>query len=215
MRAQHATLIAFFFCAWPTVSVAGPIEFSLMPTGLWTPPGSSGISTGLTPINPLNVNYTFDPITGTPTAISVVAYDPSRVPPPPSNPSGIAHWNNAGPFKVALHLTDTASGDFADFTFKGHIHMFNNGPRAKWTGDVYFQFLDDTAITLGDHTYFIWGINDKDAGPATVLVRVELNTLPASPAHAPEPATVLLATLGLAPLALRRVWRKPREPGAP
>jgi len=206
MRAHHALFGALLLVGSPAVATAGPIEFSLMPTGLWTPPGSSGISTGLVPITPLNVNYTFDPITGTPTAVSVVAYDPSLVPPPPSNPSGIAHWNNAGPFKVDLHLTDTASGESADFTFKGHIHMFNDGPRAKWTGDVDFRFLDDTSITLGDYTYFVWGINDRDDGPATVLIRIEPNPGGTPAAHAPEPTTLLLTALGLAPLALRR-WR--------
>jgi len=204
MRARHAPLIAFFLLGWPTLSHGGPIEFSLMPTGLWTPPGSHGISNGLTPVIPLNVDYTYDPITGTPTAVAVVAFDPSLVPPPPSNPSGIAHWNNAGPFRVTLHLTDAASGESSDFTLKGHIHMYNTGPRVKWYGDVYYQFLDETEVTLGDYTYFIWGINDKDAGPATVNVRVEPNA--PTTATTPEPATFVLAASSLAPLILRR-WR--------
>ena len=208
MPARHAALIVLSLCVWPAVSTAGPIEFSLMPTSLWTPPGSSGISSGLKLISPLNINYTYDPLTGTPTAVSVVAYDPSLVPPPPSNPSGVAHWNNAGPFKVTLELTDTASGEISDVTLMGHIHMFNNSTEAKWDGSIYFQFLDDAEITLGDYTYFIWGINDKDAGPATVHVRVEPNTPPVPPAHAPEPATIVLAALGLAPVALRWLRRR-------
>jgi hypothetical protein len=206
MRAVHAALTVVSICAWPAAAHAGPIEFSLMPTNLWTPPGSSGISSGLTLISPVNVNYTFDPLTGTPTAVAVVGFDPSLVPPPPSNPSGVAHWNNAGPFKVTLHLTDSASGESADLTLMGHIHMFDNSPNAKWDGQVYFQFLDNTEITLGDYTYFIWGINDKDAGPATVEIRIEPSG-PPTPAHAPEPGTILLAALGLVPFGLRFVLR--------
>jgi hypothetical protein len=205
MRAGQALFAALFLLGSPAVAVAGPIEFSLLPTSLWTPPGSHGISTGLVPIIPLNLSYTFDPATGTPTAVEVVAFDWSLVPPPPSNPSDIAHWNNAGPFHVTLHLTDAASGESADFEMKGHIHMFNNqGPgKDKWQGDIEFRFLDETKLTLGDHTYSIWGINDRDAGPATVHITVEPN----SPAHAPEPATLALGLLGLLPFALRRAFR--------
>ena len=205
MRTDRALLLALFLFGSPTVSNAGPIEFELMPTSLWTPPGSHGISTGLVPINPLNLSYTFDPEVGTPTAVEVVAFDWSLVPPPPSNPSDIAHWNNAGPFKVTLHLTDAASGESADFELKGHIHMVNNpgNSGSKWDGDIYFKFLDETEVTLGDHTYIIWGINDRDAGPATVHVTVEPN----SPLDSPEPATLLLGVFGLVPLAVRRVLR--------
>jgi len=204
MRTDRALLLALFLLGSPTVSNAGPIEFGLLPTSLWTPPGSHGIATGLVPISPLNLSYTFDPDVGTPTAVEVVAFDWSLVPPPPSNPSDAAHWNNAGPFKVTLHLTDAASGESADFELKGHIHMFNNqGKGSKWDGDIYFKFLDETEVTLGDHTYIIWGINDRDAGPATVHVTVEPN----SPLDAPEPATLLLGVFGLVPFAVRRVLR--------
>jgi hypothetical protein len=179
-----------------------------MPTGLWTPPGSHGISTGLVPIVPLNLSYSFDPATGTPTAVEVVAFDWSLVPPPPSNPSDIAHWNNAGPFKVTLHLTDADSGESADFELKGHIHMFNNhGKGSKWEGDIYFKFLDETEVTLGDHTYSIWGINDRDEGPATVHITVEPNSPGSNSSQAPEPATLLLGVFGLVPLAVRRAMR--------
>jgi hypothetical protein len=84
--------------------------------------------------------------------------------------------------------------------------MFDSSPNAKWDGQVYFQFLDNTEFTLGDYTYFIWGINDKDAGPATVDIRIEPSA-PPPPAHAPEPGTILLATLGFAPIALRFLVR--------
>jgi hypothetical protein len=204
MRVRQALLAALFLLQWPAAATAGPIEFSLMPTGLWTPPGSHGISAGLVPCVLPMMNYAYDPATGVPVAVEVVTYDWSLVPPPPSNSSGVAHWNNAGPFKVTLLLTDADSGQSAEFELKGHIHMYGNSPQDKWGGDLYWQFLDETEVTLGGHHYVIWGINDRDAGPATVHVRVE----PGSPAQAPEPGTLLLAALGLAPIALRRVWRR-------
>jgi len=211
MRSHRALWLALFLFGSPAVSEAGPIEFTLLPTNLWTPPGSHGISTGLVPIIPLNLSYTFDPAVGTPTAVEVVAFDWSLVPPPPSNPSDIAHWNNAGPFKVTLHLTDAASGESADFELKGHIHMFNNHSKgsSKWEGDIYFKFLDDTEVTLGDYTYSIWGINDRDEGPATVHIVVQgsLESSSPSPPPAPEPATLLLCALGLVPVAVRRALR--------
>jgi hypothetical protein len=209
MRTRVATLIALFVLGWPSPAVAGPIEFQLLPTGLWTPPGSNGISTGLVPIIPLNLNYSYDPATGIPTAVEVVAFDSSLVPPPPKKPGDDPHWNNAGPFKVTLQLTDADSGESGEFELKGHIHMFNNhGPGAsKWDGDVYFKFLDSTEITLGDHTYVIWGINDKDAGPATVHITVE----PGTEAHSPEPGTIVLAALGLAPIGLGLIRHRLRR----
>jgi hypothetical protein len=109
---------------------------------------------------------------------------------------------------VTLQLTDAASGESADFDLKGLIHMVNNPGKdsSKWDGDIYFKFLDETSVTLGDHTYVIWGINDRDEGPATVHITVEPN----SPLHAPEPATLLLGVFGLVPLAVRRVFRTNR-----
>ena len=215
MRTHRALLLALVLFGSPAVANAGPIEFSLMPTNLWTPPGSHGIATGLVPIVPLNLTYTFDPATGTPTAVEVVAFDWSLVPPPPSNPSDVAHWNNAGPFKVTLHLADAASGESADFELKGHIHMFNNqGKGSKWEGDIYFKFLDETEVTLGDHTYSIWGINDRDEGPATVHITVEPNSPGSNSSQAPEPATLLLCALGLAPLAIRWAWRSAAPVGS-
>jgi hypothetical protein len=206
MRALHALFAAFVALATPSLCLAGPIEFQLIPTSLWTPPGSQGISKGLVLISPLTPDYTFDPAGGAPSAVTVVGYDGSLVPPPPCKPSGVSHWNNAGPFKVTLHLTDAASGESADVELKGHIHMVHNPQKAKprWDGDIEFRFLDDAQVTLGDYTYFLWGINNRDEGPATVHVRVEPN----SPGpDAPEPGTLLLAGLGIAPIVLRRLWR--------
>jgi hypothetical protein len=167
------------------------------------------------PIIPLNLSYSFDPETGEPTAVEVVAFDWSLIPPPPSNPSGVAHWNNAGPFKVTLHLTDMASGESADIELKGHIHMFDNHEQenSRWLGDVEFRFLDETKVTLGDYTYAIWGINDRDEGPATVHIAV--GGWAQAPESTPEPATILLAALGAAPLAVRRVVRRPAAPANP
>lgn len=208
MRVRQALLVALILSGSPSMCFAGPIEFQLLPTHLWTPPGSHGISTGLVPIIPLNLSYSFDPETGVPTAVEVVAFDWTLVPPPPSNPSDVAHWNNAGPFKVTLHLTDSASGESADVELKGHIHMFNNHEHhnSRWMGDLYFRFLDEAKVTLGDCTYAIWGINDRDEGPATVHIAVDGS--PSSPESTPEPATLVLGAIGLLPLALRRALRK-------
>jgi hypothetical protein len=210
MRSRHTIPVLFALLAHPAVTSAGPIEFDLVPTNLYVTPGSPAITAALELQLSPGPHHAFDLADGVPTRVGVVQYDPSRLPQPAPldiHPDGTTHWNNEGYFRVDMRLTDAASGEFADFSLWGRAHMYNQYADGQWGGQTFFWFGDwgnARSFTLGGNDYSLWGQEHYTDEQPTVAVWVG----PDSPGpHAPEPGTLLLAALGLAPLALRHFRR--------
>ena len=206
MRVRHSVFVLFALVGWPAASSAGPIEFALTPGNLTTTsPWAPALGMALVPILPPSPVYTFDPAANSPTTVGVVAYEPERLPTPAArdiHPDGTTHWNNDGYFKVDITLTDSASGESATLPFGGRAHMYNTySTQGGWGGVTYFWFQDFARVTLGGNEYTLWGANHYDTGPASVNVWVG----PDAPNMTPEPSTILLGALALAPLGLRRL----------
>ena len=208
MRLRRTALVLATLFAPPGAAAAGPIEFALNTGNVTTSPGSPALGMTLRPFQPPGPIFTFDPIANVPVTLPAVFAEPGRIPAPAArdiHPDGTTHWNNDGYFGVDVSLTDVASGQTAVLHFNGRAHMYNRYSTADgWTGETYFWFQDYAAVTLGGNRYTVWGANHYSSGPASVSVWVGDNP----PLHTtPEPGTLALAALGLAPLGLRRLKR--------
>ncbi len=204
MSLRHSVLTLFTLFGLPAISAAGPIEFDLTSVQFWTDLNAPALGMTLSPTLPPGAVYNFNPATGQPTAVGVIGYQPSRIPNPAPidiHPDGTTHWNNEGFFGITVKLTDVASGQSADLSFGGRAHMYNGFSTSfGWGGVTFFWFMDEASVTLGGKDYTIWGTNWYDTGPPTLDVWVGPNP----PVNlAPEPGTLLLGALGLAPLGLR------------
>jgi hypothetical protein len=210
MRLRKITFVLLALCACPAVSFAGPIEFQLYPTNLQVEPGNPAIGASLYLLPP-GGPYAVDPATGTAPTVPLVGYDPTRLPQPAPidvHPNGTAHWNNDGYFTVGYRITDVASGQFADFTAGGRAHQYNFYSDGQWTGETVFWFGGLDRVTLGGNDYTIWGPG-AEGKYAADLPALSVWVGPNPPAHlTPEPATLALAALGLAPFAFRRLRKK-------
>jgi hypothetical protein len=213
MRSRHTIPVLFALLAIPAVASAGPIQFDLVPTNLYVAPGSPAIAGALELQLSPGPTHTFDLADGVPARVGVVQYNPSRLGQPAPidiHPDGTTHWNNDGYFRVDMRLTDSASGAYADFSLWGRAHMYNQYADGQWGGTTYFWFGNwgnARSFTLGGNEYSLWGQERYTDEQPAVSVWVG----PDSPGpHAPEPGTLLLAALGLAPLALR-AWRGKKQ----
>jgi len=201
-RAVPSALLALGL--FPAHGLAGPIEFDLYPMNLTVQPGKPALTGALDLVispNPWRIVDSANPVV---VPMEVVEYHPQNLPlPAPSDihPDGTTHWNNDGYFGLDLRLTDTASGESADFHFAGRAHMYNvYSTGSGWSGLTDFWFRDFARVTLGGNDYTLWGANWYDTGPVTVNVWVGPNP-PVS--NAPEPGTFVLAMIALAPLGAR------------
>jgi hypothetical protein len=209
MRTRLSLFALIALVGWPAASSAGPIEFSLSPGNITNSPWAPALGMALVPIQPPGPVYTFDPAANTPVTVGVVAYEPQRISTPAPrdiHPDGTTHWNNDGYFGIDVGLIDFASGEVATLHFSGRAHMYNfYSTQGGWTGTTDFWFQDYAHVTLGGNEYTVWGANWFDTGPVALDVWVGPNP----PLHlAPEPGTLLLGALALAPLTLRRLRRK-------
>jgi hypothetical protein len=210
MHSRLSAFALFSLLASPAASVAGPIEFELYPTGLYVEPGKPALAAALdltlSP-NPWAVIDSENPVV---VPMGVVDYKPWNLPQPAAidiHPDGTTHWNNDGYFRVDVRLTDSASGEYADFSIWGRAHMYNQYADGQWTGTTYFWFGDwgnSRQFMLGGNEYSVWGQERYTPELPTVSVWVGPN----SPGpHAPEPATLALAAIGLVPIGIRRLRR--------
>ena len=101
-----------------------------------------------------------------------------------------------GAVPVEVTLTDLASGDAATFVapYFGHFDISEDHYQAALEPDPLFQ----TRLTLGDNVYAVSGALYR--GGLTVSVEPRMS----SPATVPEPATALMAAVGLAGVGLAR-----------
>jgi hypothetical protein len=120
------------------------------------------------------------------------------------------------PYSLSIHLTDLASNQSGDLTFKGEF----NGTLDAATANITTTFLDPKtqSVVLGQHTYTV-ALNSyvpPGGPPQTVFgaigahVSIADATTPGAGgggvSDAPEPSALLLAALALpAALACRRV----------
>lgn len=207
MSKRSSAFVLFALLAWPAVSSAGPIEFKLSPT-LTVSPGAPALDMTLVPSVP-PPTYTFDPEAGTAINVSLVDYDPTRLPQPDPihvHEDGTTHWNNEGYFNVDVSVLDIASGESAQIHFGGRAHNYNTYSTSNgWGGTTYFWFQGYARVTLGGNEYTIWGANQYEPGSAAVNVWVG----PDAPfSNTPEPGTLLLGAIALVPIGLGRLRRK-------
>jgi hypothetical protein len=208
MHLRKILFVLLALLALPAAASAGPIEFRLTTGNITTSPWAPALALTLQPFQPPGAAFAFDPVADTPVTLPAVSAVPELIPTPAPidiHPDGTTHWNNEGFFGVDVSLTDVASGESATFHFGGAAHMYNNYSTSDgWRGITYFWFQDVKYVTLGGNDYTIWGANMYSEGPASVNVWVGDNP----PFHAtPEPGTLALAALGLAPFGLRRLRR--------
>jgi MYXO-CTERM domain-containing protein len=206
MTLRNVALALVAFVGLPAIASAGLIEFNLTPGNLTYTNPNPGADVALGPIPPPGGVYSFDPATGAPVAVNTLSYYPQLLPAVPAwstvRPDGTVHWAANGYYGLPLTLTDTASGEFATFTFYGQAYMVADySPATGWTGVADFSSQDWHQVRLGGNLYTVWGVDS--AGSAAVDVWVG-NGVPPAPQYTPEPGTFALAALGLAPLLLRR-----------
>ena len=213
MRVRLSLFALFSLVGWPAACAAGPIQFELFPTSLYVQPDKpalvAALDLALSP-NPRRIIDSENPVVA---RMGVLDYKPWNLPQPAPidiHPDGTTHWNNDGFFRVDMRLTDSASGEFADFSLWGRAHMYNQYANGQWTGTTFFWFGDwgnSREFTLGGNEYSVWGQEKFTAESPTVSVWCGPN----SPGpHAPEPGTFLLGAFALVPLGLYRLWRNAR-----
>src|SRR5262245_59401047 len=178
MKLRCSVFVLLTLFATPAIGNAGPIKFDLYPTNLSVEPGhpalSAALSLALSP-NPWAIVDSEHPVV---VPMAVVDYKPWNLPQPRSidvYPDGTTHWNNDGYFRVDLQLTDSASGESADFSVWGRAHMYNQFANGQWSGTTWFWFMGFNQFTLGVNEYTIWETNWYDQGPPTVDVWIGPN----------------------------------------
>jgi hypothetical protein len=211
MKLRRYLLVLVGWCVFPALGVAGPIQFEIYPTQLSVEPGNPALTSALQLTLSPNPRAIIDSENPVAVPVEVVTYNPANLPQPSPidiHPDGTTHWNNDGYFRVDMRLVDMASGESADFSLWGRAHMYNQYAGGQWTGTTWFWFGDwgnSRAFTLGGNEYSVWGQERFTTELPTVSVWVGPN----SPGpHAPEPATLILVAMGLAPIGIRQLRRR-------
>ena len=212
MNLRLSTLALVGLCVFPALGAAGPIQFELYPTQLSVESGHPALTSALQLTLSANARAVIDSESPSVVPVEVVEYHPEHLPQPAPidiHPDGTTHWNNDGYFRVDMRLVDTASGESADFSLWGRAHMYTQYADGQWTGTTWFWFGDwgnSRPFTLGGNEYSVWGQERY----TTELPAVSVWVGPNSPGpHAPEPATLVLVAIGLAPIGIRRLRRRP------
>ena len=112
---------------------------------------------------------------------------------PPPGPGAAAG------FRMLLEITDGASGLVGHTQFGGRGVLLSAGPESE------LQAGDEVLLDLGRHRYDITARAGGGEETARIFADVVVTDLPT--AATPEPATLLMAGLGLAGVGLRRVRR--------
>ncbi|MDY3562394.1 PEP-CTERM sorting domain-containing protein [Gemmata sp. JC673] len=205
-------LSALSLCALtclPALASAGPIAFTLGAGNLTTSPDAPQLGMALVPVVTSTATRSAELDSTQPVTLGVVAYEPGRIPTPDPrdvHPDGTTHWNNDGYFAVDVNLVDYASGESAILTLHGRAHMYSNYTTGSgWSGQTVFWFDEREQVTLGGNTYTVWGANRFTDGSGQAAVNVWVGS--GAPVATPEPGTLVLAALGLAPIGLRRFRR--------
>lgn len=202
MRLRTPAFAFLVVLAGPALCAAGPIDFSYAVTG-----GMVAAPDGYTP-GP--VRFTLDaggnvqfPASGGSIAIGRVEFDSSP------GPQAADTYTAYTRFEVAVRVTEQTTGRSAtlslaggavdDWVYRAWDGRWLNTAHKLDLGDPFAGGTAATSARLG-HGLYTLSVRPEDDG------RVGVYTLTAT-AHNPEPGTLALGLLALAPLGLRRVWR--------
>lgn len=209
MNAPRLSAVGFALLTLTAVAAAGPVEFGFS-TGNIVVSGADkpGLNLILQPFQPPGPVNTYTPGSNTPLRLPAVQYDPHALPAPAgvdlhwSGQEGYTHLNIDGQLAVDVHLWDMASDQEGVVHLTGRAHTYNSyTTTGGWVPtspngtaiDTWFWFAGEGQVKLGENTYTVRAVNDMTG---TASVDVWVNDVP--PAQTPEPATMLLAGIGLA-----------------
>jgi hypothetical protein len=205
MFPRRVAVVVLALVAVPGAAAAGPVAFRLSGE-VDVQPGSPAAAASLLVTAPTG-DILFDP--NAPTRVGVVTVAPPVLPSDPANApdQGGGTYYDSAYLRLGLHVTDVASGEQAEVWLPGRAHVeWWYGGGNEWNGSGYIWFdTHPQSITLGGQLYTIWSPEIVQGADVSVNVWVGPDA-PVNPF--PEPGTLVLAGVGLAPLGLRFVRRR-------
>jgi hypothetical protein len=196
MRVRPSVFALVALLGWPAAGHAGPIDFSYSASGVVTPPPDGLYPGAVTFLLDGGGNVNCPPGGGT---IELGAVNFGAAPGPQDADSYTAFTT----FRVSVVVSDQHTGESATLDLNGDaVDMWDyRSWDGRWTNSFHkLEFGDSVEAVVGLARYTL-SVRAENHGQTGVYSLSVVST-------APEPATLALAAIALAPLGLRRLCRK-------